>query len=370
MVVRLLTFEERRALVRRCAERAVDLRVVTAEDIFDVLHAIDSGSYGVVFECARRLCGTRYAMKIATKTAKADHLGVECAMYGRVGAAIGIPQCVFLGTNRAANRVLVMTLLGKPLDHLSLPFSLKTVCIVAEQLIDRLELIHSRGILHRDIKPGNLLLGADKAKHIIHLIDFGLSIPISHSRATGSLVGTFEFMSDAALRGAPQSRRDDIESAAYTLIDLARPGGLPWPARTAADALRARASARSQLCVGLPSEFSALVNYAHRLSFRERPNYGLIRFMFQNLLRKMHASDDMRTEWISPSESRHLDEPFLNFSRQDHPSVLSAVDNILISHDYPRISPNPFRRFIIRIIRVFRRRSSSTVPKKRTVIPI
>lgn len=54
-------------------------------------------------------------------------------------------------------------------------FSLKTVLMIMDQMIRRIEYIHSRRILHRDIKPHNFCLGTNKTANKIYLIDFGLA---------------------------------------------------------------------------------------------------------------------------------------------------------------------------------------------------
>ena len=72
-----------------------------------------------------------------------------------------------------------MELLGKSLEDIfqaqQKKFTLKTVAMIGIQMLDRLEFIHSKNIIHRDIKPDNFVLGLDNKSHIIYILDFGLS---------------------------------------------------------------------------------------------------------------------------------------------------------------------------------------------------
>jgi serine/threonine protein kinase len=54
-------------------------------------------------------------------------------------------------------------------------FSLKTTLMLADQLIQRIEYIHSRLYLHRDIKPDNFIMGLGKRQHYVYTVDFGLT---------------------------------------------------------------------------------------------------------------------------------------------------------------------------------------------------
>lgn len=119
---------------------------------------------------------------------------------------MGIPSVRWFGVDGEYN-VMVIDLLGKSLEDLfnecSRKFSLKTVLMLADQLICRLEIVHTKGYIHRDIKPDNFLMGRASRRHIIYMIDFGLAKlfrdPRSHShipyREGKNLTGTARYAS-------------------------------------------------------------------------------------------------------------------------------------------------------------------------------
>lgn len=92
--------------------------------------------------------------------------------------SVGIPSVKWCGTEGDYN-VMVMELLGPSLEDLfnfcSRRFSLKTVLLLADQLISRIDFIHSRNFIHRDIKPDNFLMGLGKKGNLVYIIDFGLA---------------------------------------------------------------------------------------------------------------------------------------------------------------------------------------------------
>ena len=79
-----------------------------------------------------------------------------------------------------------MELLGKSLEDLfqiqKKKLSIKTVCLIALQMLDRIEFVHNKNIIHRDIKPDNFVVGLDNKSHIIYLLDFGLAKKYRSSR--------------------------------------------------------------------------------------------------------------------------------------------------------------------------------------------
>lgn len=77
--------------------------------------------------------------------------------------------------------MMIIDLLGKSLEELfddcERKFHLKTILMLANQLLCRLEIIHTKSYIHRDIKPDNFLMGRSRSSkaHVVNVIDFGLS---------------------------------------------------------------------------------------------------------------------------------------------------------------------------------------------------
>ena len=232
---------------------------------------------------------------------------------------LGIPKVISYGHNKEYD-ILVMPLLGKSLHEIQMTknfnFEFKDICLIAIQLIERLEWIHSQKIIHRDIKPDNFLIGLNDP-NIIYVIDFGLSKKY-RSSVTGNhikynklkhFIGSLRYASVNSLKLREQSRRDDLESLGYMLIFLIK-GTLPW------DHIKIDNKRSSYLkmglfkknilpeilCQNLPYEFVDYINYVRNLNFEDEPNYDYLKSLFQIMLNKQGFEEKkIFFSWIDES---------------------------------------------------------------------
>jgi len=227
----------------------------------------------------------------------------------------GIPDVKWYGSEGDYN-VLVIDLLGPSLEDLfnfcQKKFTLKTVLMLADQMISRLEFMHSRSYLHRDVKPDNFLIGTSVKKHIVHIIDFGLAkkyqdprngrhIPYIEGK---NLTGTARYASINTHLGAEQSRRDDMESLGFVLMYFLR-GSLPWQGLKAKTKIqkyerileRKQHSHPEKLCQGYPNEFKEYFAHCSSLSFEDRPDYRHLKKLFKDLFDRSGFEDDGLFDW-------------------------------------------------------------------------
>ena len=211
-----------------------------------------------------------------------------------------------------------MELLGSSLEDIfqkqQKKFSIKTVCMVGIQMLDRLEFIHNKNIIHRDIKPDNFVLGLDNKSHIIYVLDFGLSKKYRSSRThqhikfsvNKKLTGTARYASINALKGCEQSRRDDLEAIGYVLMYFLR-SSLPWQGlhvhkgedRYKKILTKKRGTSAEELCKGFPSEFAEYINYTRNLEFEADPDYKFLRGLLLSVLEKENQPYDFCYDWVS-----------------------------------------------------------------------
>jgi serine/threonine protein kinase len=152
--------------------------------------------------------------------------------------------------------------------------------MLAEQMLTRIEFMHTQNFLHRDMKPDNFLMGTNAKKSTVYMIDFGLSkrfrdpktgehIPYRDNK---SLTGTARYASVNTHIGVEQARRDDLESIGYILLYFLK-GSLPWQGLAGKskddkyDKIKEKKCATTveQLTQGSPEEFMKYIQYCRIL---------------------------------------------------------------------------------------------------------
>ena len=276
---------------------------------------IGSGSFGDIYLGVNIQTGEEVGIKMESLRTKHPQLSYESKLYRILQGGTGIPNIRWYGQAGDYN-VMVLDLLGPSLEDLfnfcNRQFSLKTVLMLADQMICRIEYVHSKSFIHRDIKPDNFLMGLGKRANQVNLIDFGLAkkyrdpktyqhIPYRENK---NLTGTARYASINTHLGIEQSRRDDLESLGYVLVYFLR-GSLPWQGLKAATKKvkyekisdKKMATPVEILCKNFAPEFVTYFMYCRTQRFEDRPDYTYLRKLFRDLFVREGYQFDYVFDW-------------------------------------------------------------------------
>ncbi|KAH8710411.1 Casein kinase I isoform delta [Beauveria bassiana] len=245
----------------------------------------------------------------------------------------GIPTIYWSG-RKCEYHVIAQELLGPTLyallDQFRV-FSFKTTLLIADQAIERLEFIHSKGYLHGDIKPANMAMGQGEHGNLLYFLDFGSARKFGHDEEWKSRHGEGFFSTD--LYASPNiidgkgcvfspplkltrptltshtewSWADDLESLGYVLLRFYG-GKLNWIINCKhnnCDVLQSpwrcklqRPSVR-EMCKGLPKEFFEYFRHIRSLEHGQKPDYDHLRELFRCASRNRGYQYDNIYDWTS-----------------------------------------------------------------------
>ena len=282
---------------------------------FKIIKKIGQGSFGRIYSCQDITTNEFFAMKVEQNSFQNNVLETE-SKYLTYLKGFGIPEIKYFG-HTDKYHLLIETLLDKSLENLYSEshgnFNLKDVSMIGIQVLDRLEYIHNKNVIHRDIKPDNFVIGKNVDKKTIYIIDFGLAKKYRNPKTlehiqfkmTKRLTGTARYASVNALKGGEQSRKDDLESLVYMLLYFLR-GGLPWQGvagMTKGEKYKKiyylkKNIGAEKLFENLPEEFKEFYLYVKKLEFEQEPDYNYCRKLFLNIIEKrLGESNDNFFTW-------------------------------------------------------------------------
>lgn len=201
---------------------------------------------------------------------------------------------------------LVMDMLGPTLQDLfsshSGPFSLKTVLMIADQLISHVEFLHGQLYIHRGIKPDNFCIGLQDQRKIF-MIDLGFAKRYRDPKTKRHMpyekyerCANPSWCSLRVSEGTMASRRDDLESLGYMFVFFLK-GSLPWHGTCSIEMEDIKSEPLEDLCKDLPDEFLKYLQYCRALKFDSDPDYRYLRLLFHQLFLEKGYENDWEFDW-------------------------------------------------------------------------
>lgn len=270
---------------------------------FKIVKMIGHGGFGDIYAVRGSESGNLYAMKIEMIGASNRGIYNEIRILQKLQGSPYFPRIIATGETDNC-RYLVLELLGPSLSKILRSKSqhkLSTVSAlrVGKEMLKSIQQLHKKGILHRDIKPGNYLIRSDMV-YPICLIDFGLAksylddetgIHLDYKDNSG-FVGTLKYASKYALNGSTQSRRDDLYSWFYSLMEMMF-GNLPWANEKDRQKCYALKKANPVRKIKTRIPFGQIYRMIDKLGYDETPDYqGIIDIIDKTIKNNIETSDD------------------------------------------------------------------------------
>jgi eukaryotic-like serine/threonine-protein kinase len=259
--------------------------IVTSEeptvlaDRYRLEEILGRGGMAEVWRASDAVLHREVAVKVLRDTAEEENDRLRFTAEARTLARLSHPGLVMLldaGIN-AERPFLVLELVeGRTLDQEcgGRPADPARVAEIGRELAEALAYAHGAGVVHRDVKPGNVLLGHDGR---IKLADFGIARLIGetvrHTR-TGQAVGTAAYLSPEQVRGEDVTVATDVYSLGLLLLE-ALTGERAYPG-TPTEAALARLSRQPAIPDSLPSDWTRLLIEMTALDPDERPTAGAV----------------------------------------------------------------------------------------------
>lgn len=247
---------------------------------YKVIDKIGEGSFGLIYKGTNIRTRENVAIKVESIESNVKLLKNESIIYQYLNDIKYVPNVKWFGKDDK-NYYMVLNLLGESLQSIKnklISFSLSLVLQIGIQIITILKTIHEKGLVHRDIKPDNFLIGLHNESKRIYIIDFGFCksyiknnehIPM---KRTSSLIGSVNYASINAHEFVELSRRDDLESLGYMLTYFYL-GELPWKENSESTKKIKREVIGNS---NIPQFLTNYIKDVRKMEYNETPNYKSI----------------------------------------------------------------------------------------------
>ncbi|XP_043119690.1 tau-tubulin kinase 2 isoform X2 [Puntigrus tetrazona] len=225
-------------------------------------------------------------------------------------------------------------------------FTVSTTLRLGLQILEAIQSIHSVGFLHRDIKPSNFAMGRFPSTcRTCYMLDFGLARQFTNScqevrppRPVAGFRGTVRYASVNAHKNKEMGRHDDLWSLFYMLVEFLV-GQLPWRKikdKEQVGKLKETYDHRLML-KHLPPEFSVFLDHISNLDYFTKPDYQLLRTVFENSMRTYNVVENDPYDWERMSSDSPLTITAAANTPQHHtrltPAQMGIVNASLLPGD-------------------------------------
>ncbi|OHS93313.1 Casein kinase I isoform delta-like protein [Tritrichomonas foetus] len=282
---------------------------------FKVLEKINSKTNSVYF-CEHLTNQSRYVVKFESTFFGGNSLQKENMIYESMSGSPGVPKVLYHGNENNYN-ITIVEYVGESLSSLlkkqpNKKFSLKTVLMLADQMLNLIEYLHENHYIYHLINPSNYVIGKPSEPNQLFMMNFTEALQYRDASTQQHLLihdapeisRNPVFAPINGHMGLAQSRRDDLESIGYVLVYLLK-GCLPWKGIKEPN-LREKFTKITEiklsysyeaLCSDIPEEFVQYFKNVRSLGFDEQPNYAELRSLFRNLFIKSGFVFDYVFDW-------------------------------------------------------------------------